>query len=46
LAFASYLLAVAFSAANQAEADRLLAVAKKQAERVWKEYKYLSERPF
>jgi len=33
-------------AANQAEADRLLAIAKKQAERVWKEYKYLAERPF
>ncbi|MCL2440656.1 MAG: pyruvate:ferredoxin (flavodoxin) oxidoreductase [Treponema sp.] len=33
-------------AANQAEADRLLAIAKAQAERVWKEYKYLSERSF
>ena len=33
-------------AADPARADRLLAIAKTQAERVWKEYKYLAERPF
>ncbi|MCL2196179.1 MAG: pyruvate:ferredoxin (flavodoxin) oxidoreductase, partial [Treponema sp.] len=33
-------------AANPARADMLLAKAKKQAERIFKEYKYLSERPF
>ena len=33
-------------AADPGRADTLLAIAKKQAERVWKEYKYLSERPF
>ena len=33
-------------AADSARADALLAKAKAQAERVWKEYKYLSERPF
>jgi pyruvate-ferredoxin/flavodoxin oxidoreductase len=33
-------------AADPARADALLAKAKAQAERVWKEYKYLSERPF
>jgi len=33
-------------AADPARADMLLAKAKKQAERVYKEYKYLSERPF
>ncbi|MCL2215157.1 MAG: pyruvate:ferredoxin (flavodoxin) oxidoreductase [Treponema sp.] len=33
-------------AADPARADMLLAKAKKQAERVWKEYKYLSDRPF
>ncbi|MDR1836873.1 MAG: hypothetical protein LBQ89_04355, partial [Treponema sp.] len=33
-------------AANPARADALLAKAKAHAERVWKEYKYLSERPF
>ncbi|MDR0323785.1 MAG: pyruvate:ferredoxin (flavodoxin) oxidoreductase [Treponema sp.] len=33
-------------AADPARADALLAKAKKQAERVWKEYKYLAERPF
>jgi pyruvate-ferredoxin/flavodoxin oxidoreductase len=29
-----------------ASADALLAKAKAQAERVWKEYKYLADRPF
>ncbi|WP_461257095.1 thiamine pyrophosphate-dependent enzyme, partial [Treponema sp. R80B11-R83G3] len=33
-------------AADPARADMLLAKAKKQAERVYKEYKYLAERPF
>jgi pyruvate-ferredoxin/flavodoxin oxidoreductase len=33
-------------AAYPARADALLAKAKAQAERVWKEYKYLAERPF
>ncbi|MDR0442210.1 MAG: pyruvate:ferredoxin (flavodoxin) oxidoreductase [Treponema sp.] len=33
-------------AADPNRADALLAKAKAQAERVWKEYKYLSERPF
>ncbi|MDR0289855.1 MAG: pyruvate:ferredoxin (flavodoxin) oxidoreductase [Treponema sp.] len=33
-------------AASPDRADALLAKAKVQAERVWKEYKYLSERPF
>ena len=33
-------------AADPTRADMLLEKAKKQAERVWKEYKYLSERPF
>ncbi|MCL2265033.1 MAG: pyruvate:ferredoxin (flavodoxin) oxidoreductase [Treponema sp.] len=33
-------------AADPARADMLLAKAKKQAERVWKEYKYLADRPF
>jgi len=33
-------------AADPARADMLLAKAKKQAERIYKEYKYLSERPF
>ena len=33
-------------AADAATADKLLAKAKAQAERVWKEYKYLAERPF
>jgi len=33
-------------AADPARADALLAKAKKHAERVYKEYKYLSERPF
>jgi pyruvate-ferredoxin/flavodoxin oxidoreductase len=33
-------------AASPARADALLAKAKAQAERVWKEYKYLAERPF
>jgi pyruvate-ferredoxin/flavodoxin oxidoreductase len=33
-------------AADPARADALLAKAKAQTERVWKEYKYLSERPF
>ncbi|MCL2277384.1 MAG: pyruvate:ferredoxin (flavodoxin) oxidoreductase [Treponema sp.] len=33
-------------AADKNRADALLAIAKKQAERVWKEYKYLAERPF
>jgi pyruvate-ferredoxin/flavodoxin oxidoreductase len=33
-------------AADSARADALLAKAKAQAERVWKEYKYLAERPF
>ena len=32
--------------ADPARADALLAKAKSQAERVWKEYKYLAERPF
>jgi pyruvate-ferredoxin/flavodoxin oxidoreductase len=32
--------------ANPDRADMLLAKAKAQAERVWKEYKYLAERPF
>ena len=32
--------------ADPARADALLAKAKAQKERVWKEYKYLSERPF
>jgi pyruvate-ferredoxin/flavodoxin oxidoreductase len=33
-------------AADPARADALLAKAKAQAERVWKEYKYLADRPF
>ncbi|MDR0476256.1 MAG: pyruvate:ferredoxin (flavodoxin) oxidoreductase [Treponema sp.] len=33
-------------AADPARADTLLAHAKVQAERVWKEYKYLADRPF
>jgi pyruvate-ferredoxin/flavodoxin oxidoreductase len=33
-------------AANPNRADALLAKAKAQAERVWKEYKYLADRPF
>jgi len=33
-------------AADPARADTLLAKAKKQAERIWKEYKYLADRPF
>jgi pyruvate-ferredoxin/flavodoxin oxidoreductase len=33
-------------AADPARADTLLAKAKAQTERVWKEYKYLAERPF
>jgi pyruvate-ferredoxin/flavodoxin oxidoreductase len=33
-------------AASPDRADALLAQAKVQAERVWKEYKYLAERPF
>ena len=33
-------------AADSSRADALLAKAKAQAERVWKEYKYLAERPF
>ena len=33
-------------AADPARADALLAKAKAQTERVWKEYKYLAERPF
>jgi pyruvate-ferredoxin/flavodoxin oxidoreductase len=33
-------------AADQAHADVLLQIAKKQAERVYKEYKYLADRPF
>jgi len=33
-------------AADPARADSLLAQAKVQTERVWKEYKYLAERPF
>ena len=33
-------------AASPDRADALLAKAKEQAERIWKEYKYLSERPF
>jgi pyruvate-ferredoxin/flavodoxin oxidoreductase len=33
-------------AADPARADMLLAKAKKHAERVYKEYKYLAERPF
>ncbi len=33
-------------ALNPARADELLAKTKAQAERVWKEYKYLAERPF
>jgi pyruvate-ferredoxin/flavodoxin oxidoreductase len=33
-------------AADPNRADALLAKAKAQAERVWKEYKYLAERPF
>ncbi|MCL2380923.1 MAG: pyruvate:ferredoxin (flavodoxin) oxidoreductase [Treponema sp.] len=32
--------------ADPARADTLLAMSKAQTERVWKEYKYLSERPF
>jgi len=32
--------------ADPARADRLLSIAKTHAERVWKEYKYLAERPF
>jgi pyruvate-ferredoxin/flavodoxin oxidoreductase len=32
--------------ADSARADMLLEKAKKQADRVWKEYKYLAERPF
>jgi pyruvate-ferredoxin/flavodoxin oxidoreductase len=33
-------------AADPARADALLAIAKEHAARVWKEYKYLAERPF
>jgi pyruvate-ferredoxin/flavodoxin oxidoreductase len=33
-------------AADKDHADVLLQIAKKQAERVYKEYKYLAERPF
>jgi pyruvate-ferredoxin/flavodoxin oxidoreductase len=33
-------------AASPERADALLAIAKAQAERVWKEYKYLADRPF
>jgi pyruvate-ferredoxin/flavodoxin oxidoreductase len=33
-------------AADPGRADRLLAIAKAKAERTWKEYKYLAERPF
>jgi pyruvate-ferredoxin/flavodoxin oxidoreductase len=33
-------------AADSNRADALLAKAKAQSERVWKEYKYLAERPF
>jgi pyruvate-ferredoxin/flavodoxin oxidoreductase len=33
-------------AADQARADKLLALAKANAERKWKELKYLAERPF
>jgi len=33
-------------AANPSRADELLAKAKAHAERVWKEYKYLADRPF
>jgi pyruvate-ferredoxin/flavodoxin oxidoreductase len=33
-------------AADPARADALLAKAKAHTERVWKEYKYLAERPF
>jgi pyruvate-ferredoxin/flavodoxin oxidoreductase len=33
-------------AADPARAESLLAKAKAQAERVWKEYKYIAERPF
>jgi pyruvate-ferredoxin/flavodoxin oxidoreductase len=33
-------------AADSARADTLLAKAKEHSERVWKEYKYLAERPF
>jgi pyruvate-ferredoxin/flavodoxin oxidoreductase len=33
-------------AADSARADMLLARAKAQTERVWKEYKYLAARPF
>jgi pyruvate-ferredoxin/flavodoxin oxidoreductase len=33
-------------AANPERADSLLAIAKAKAERTWKEYKYLAERPF
>ena len=33
-------------AADSARADELMAKAKAQADRVWKEYKYLAERPF
>jgi pyruvate-ferredoxin/flavodoxin oxidoreductase len=33
-------------AADSDRADALLAKAKAQAERTWKEYKYLAERPF
>jgi pyruvate-ferredoxin/flavodoxin oxidoreductase len=33
-------------AASPDRADALLAKAKAQADRTWKEYKYLAERPF
>jgi pyruvate-ferredoxin/flavodoxin oxidoreductase len=33
-------------AASPDRADALLAKAKAQSERVWREYKYLAERPF
>jgi pyruvate-ferredoxin/flavodoxin oxidoreductase len=33
-------------AADPARADRLLKIAKDKAERTWKEYKYLADRPF
>ncbi|HPC71023.1 MAG TPA: hypothetical protein PLB48_04390, partial [Treponema sp.] len=36
----------ALKAADPARADALLAKAKAQIERTWKEYKYLAERPF
>ncbi len=33
-------------AADPARAEELLAKSKAQVDRVWKEYKYLAERPF